>query len=92
MSRFELEEIKLPETYDKKGKGHSYNDLPSYSGIFGVYWRKHGIFHRENNKPSSVYFDGVLWWCTEDKFIKEEWADGFRTSNEITWEDGNAQI
>jgi hypothetical protein len=88
MSRFELEKISIPKTYNEDGKYHSFSDKPADEDLLGVYWCKHGIFHRENNKPSHIFFEGVLWWATEDKLVKVEQTDSLFPSNETTWEDG----
>jgi hypothetical protein len=92
MHKFELKEIKVLETLDTKWRNHSYKDAPGLSGVFGFFWYKHGSSHREDNKPSDVYFDGTMRWYIKKIFIKEEHTDYLFPSNEITWDDGNVNI
>jgi hypothetical protein len=89
---FELEKIKLPDTYDTNGFHHSYNGAPAWVTTLGFIWGRRGIYHRDDNKPSHVYFDGFMRWHTENKFIIKDFFQIPFTSNETTWEDTNAQI
>jgi hypothetical protein len=89
MHKFELKEIKIPDTYDDV---HSYKDKPGLSGVFGCFWYKNRVFYRENNRPAHVNFDGTMRWYTETKFVKVERTDYKFPSKETTWEDDNVKI
>jgi hypothetical protein len=72
----------MKETYNDKGKLHSFNDKPALIEHDGTMsWFKNGKYHRDNG-PAIIYANGTEWWFMNGELHRDNdepaiiYADG----------------
>jgi hypothetical protein len=65
--------------YDINGKLHSSGDKPSLVNIKdkSESWWKHGLRHRDGNKPALITSDGSKVWYINNLFVSEDYKGIF---------------
>lgn len=50
---------------------HSVNDRPSNIDGIKVQWHKHGVLHRDGDRPAAEYYNGAQVWCQNGQIMRD---------------------